>query len=69
MVKPKPVPPYLRFISTEPCENFKTVSSLSLGMPIPVSIILKDTIAFPFCNDSNLVLVVTLPSLVILVHC
>jgi hypothetical protein len=53
MVKPKPVPPYLRFISTEPCEKtFKTVSSLSLGMPIPVSIILKDTIAFPFCNDS-----------------
>jgi hypothetical protein len=64
MVKPKPVPPYLRFISTEPCEKLsKTVSSLSLGMPIPVSIILKDTIAFPFCNDSNLVLVVTLPSL------
>jgi hypothetical protein len=31
---------------------------------MPVSIILKDTIAFPFCNDSNLVLVVTLPSLV-----
>jgi hypothetical protein len=55
MVKPKPVPPYLRFISTEPCEKLsKTVSSLSLGMPMPVSIILKDTIAFPFCNDSNL---------------
>jgi hypothetical protein len=45
-------------------KTFKKVSSLSLGMPIPVSIILKDTIAFPFCNDSNLVLVVTLPSLV-----
>jgi hypothetical protein len=46
MVKPKPVPPYLRFISTEPCEKLsKTVSSL--GMPIPVSIILKDILAFP----------------------
>jgi hypothetical protein len=46
MVKPKPVPPYLRFISTEPCEKLsKTVSSLSLGMPTGIYYF-KDTIAF-----------------------
>ena len=65
MAKPKPVPPYFLFISTEPCEKLSKIElCFSIGIPIPVSAISKCTVEISFSVFTTDAPILTFPFLV-----